>query len=396
MHRVILIALVLSIAACRGSSVPEAPQTQAPPATPAARVSTQHLRTQGTTFARADGSVFEWRGISAFALIERIASGRSAEAEGYLAWAASQKITVVRVLVMAQHLFKLSPEQGRASLPRLLEMAAAHGLHVEIVALADTAGASINFEQHIKDVGAIAARHANALVEVANEPGHPTQDAKLHQAASLESLAAFVPEQVPVALGSAEYGDAFAGGDYATFHFPRDTSDDGWGHVRKLAEGASLVERWRKPVVSDEPIGAGEHFVAGRRDDDPRRFAAAALLTRFAGLQPTFHYEGGLLARRPAEREQAAFDAWSKALDAFTEARVPAAVRFLRGDEIKSVADVSGARTTFARSGEREAWLLILDPVEDSSHTVRWVAPWRGEGEWKVPGVRLVHAIRQQ
>ena len=396
MHRVILIALVLSIAACRGSSVPEAPQSQAPPATPAARVSPQHLRTQGTTFVRADGSVFEWRGISAFALIEQIASGRSAEAESYLAWAASQKITVVRVLVMAQHLFKLSPEQGRASLPRLLEMAAAHGLHVEIVALADTAGASINFEQHIKDVGAIAARHANALVEIANEPGHPTQDAKLHQAAPLESLAALVPEQVPVALGSAEYGDAFAGGDYATIHFPRDTGDDGWGHVRKLAEGASLVERWRKPVVSDEPIGAGEHFVAGRRDDDPRRFAAAALLTRFAGLQPTFHYEGGLLAKRPTGREQAAFDAWSKALDAFTEARVPADGRFLRGDAMKSVADVSGARTTFARSGDREAWLLILDPVEDSSHTVRWVAPWRGEGEWKVPGVQLVRAIRQQ
>lgn len=395
MHRVILIALVLSIAACRGSSVPEAPLSQAPQATPAARVS-PHLRTQRTAFARADGSVFEWRGISAFALIEQIASGRSAEAESYLAWAANQKITVVRVLVMAQHLFKLSPEQGRASLPRLLEMAAAHGLHVEIVALADTAGASINFEQHIKDVGAIAARHANALVEIANEPGHPTQDAKLHQAATLESLAALVPEQVPVALGSAEYGDAFAGGDYATFHFPRDTGDDGWGHVQKLAEGASLVERWRKPVVSDEPIGAGEHFVAGRRDDDPRRFAAAGLLTRVAGLQPTFHYEGGLLARRPTGREQAAFDAWSKALDVFTEARVPADGRFLRGDEIKPVADVSGARTTFARSGDREAWLLILDPVEDSSHAVTWVAPWRGEGEWKVPGVRLVRAIRQQ
>jgi hypothetical protein len=399
--RVILFVLVLSIAACSRSGSSEAPPSQSSPATPALRASTQHLRIQGTTFVRADGSPFEWRGISAFALIEQIATGRSAAAETYLAWAASQKITVVRVLVMAQHLFKLSPEQGRASLPRLLEMADTFGLHVEIVALADTAGTSMEFEQHVKDVGAIAARHGNALVEIANEPGHPTQDARLHQAATLKSLAALVPEQVPVALGSAEYGDEFAGGDYATFHFPRDTSDDGWGHVRKLADGAAFVERWAKPVVSDEPIGAGERFVAGRRDDDSRRFGAAALLTRFAGMYPTFHYENGLLAKQPMGRELDAFNAWRLALDVFTDKGVPTSGRFLRDDEIKAIADVRGARGAFGRSGEREAWLYILDPLDRQdldSLSVTWAEPWHPKGELPMPdaGVRLANAVRKQ
>jgi hypothetical protein len=289
----------------------------------------------------------------------------------------------------------LSPDQGRAALPRLLELAAARRLLVEIVALADTAGVPMDFERHVKEVGAIAARHANALVEIANEPAHPTQDTRLHQADTLRVLAALVPDVVPVALGSAEYGDGFAGGDYVTYHFPRDTGDDGWGHVRKLADGATLVDRWAKPVVSDEPIGAGERFVAGRRDDDPRRFAGAALLTRFAGLHPTFHYEGGLLATRPRGREQESLEAWTRALDLFNDARVPLDGRFLRGDEVGSVADVRGARVTFARASDREAWLLILDPADRNSLSVVWTAPWRQGGEWHVDGARLVRAARQ-
>ena len=53
-----------------------------------------------------------------------IASGKEAEAAAYLDWAKSQDINVVRVLLMAQHLFELTPEAGRAALPKLLDLAA--------------------------------------------------------------------------------------------------------------------------------------------------------------------------------------------------------------------------------------------------------------------------------
>ena len=382
--------LILAILACNSSPQPVR-EPQAVPASASAQPPVQHLRTQGTVFVRPDGSPFEWRGISAFALLEQIAHGRSAEAEAYLTWAASQRVTVVRVLVMAQHLFQLSPADGRTALPRLLELAAARNLHVEIVALADTGSMPVEFEPHVKEVGAVAARYPNSLVEIANEPAHPTQDVKLHRADSLILLASLVPEAVPVAFGSAEYGDDFAAGDYATYHFPRDTGDEGWGHVRKLTSGASLVERWHKPVVSDEPIGAAAQFVAGRRDDDPRRFAAAALMTRFAGLQPTFHYEGGLLAKQPAGRERDALAAWSAALDIFNEARVSSDGTFLADDRVSSIAEVRGARAAVARATDREVWLLILDP--GAAHSVVWKAPWRAEGEWQVPGARVMRAM---
>ena len=35
----------------------------------------------------------------------------------YLAWAAKEELTVLRVLVMAKHLFELSPERGLAATP---------------------------------------------------------------------------------------------------------------------------------------------------------------------------------------------------------------------------------------------------------------------------------------
>ncbi len=80
-----------------------------------------------------------------------------------------------------------------------------------------------------------------------------------------------------------------------------------------LAHGAQLLARWKKPVVSDEPIGSGATFQPGRRDDAPARFRAAALLTRLAGLGATFHYEAGLQARVPEGHELECFNAWNEA-----------------------------------------------------------------------------------
>lgn len=349
------------------------------------------LSIRGTRFHAGDAP-FEWRGITAFALLEQIAHGRGAEAEAYVKWAAAQELTVVRVLTMAKHLFKLTPDEGRAALPRLLEMAATHGLYVEIVALADTAAIPVDLEAHVKAVGAIAGEHSNALIEIANEPGHSTQRRDVHDPRRLLALAKLVPEAIPVALGSAEYDGAFAAGGYATYHFPRDGGEEGWGHVLRLAEGASLVTRWGKPVVNDEPIGAAPQFVAGRRDNDPARFAAAALLSRLAGLYPTFHYDAGLLAKVPTGREFEALNAWIAALR--VGERVPwQETEFLHGKALGTLVRASGARAAFARAGRQEAWILLVDPGPNTS--VEWMPGWQDGGEWDVPGARLLRGRRQ-
>ena len=143
---------------------------------------------------------------------------------------------------------------------------------------------------------------------------HPSQSADVQKPAVLEERSPRAcPREIPVALGSIERGDGFGAGSYITWHAPRESGREGWGHVLALARGRRAARRWKKPVVSDEPIGAGAEVQPGRRDDAPARFRAAALLTRLAGLGATFHYEAGLQARVPEGRELECFNAWNEA-----------------------------------------------------------------------------------
>ena len=310
-----LVAL-LTCSGCADGVQGSGPVERAEPAKPAARAERAEpaqparLRVDGTLFVNADGSRFHWRGITAFRLVEMVAHGREAEATAYLDWAAANGVTVVRVLTMAQHLFELAPDDGVRALPRLLELAGERGIHVEVVALADTLGLEpVAIDAHVAAVGKIAAAHPNALVEIANEPFHPTQHASLHDRATLSRLATLVPDEVVVAFGS-DAPESSGGGDYVTVHMPRGS---GWGHVRALSQGAALVRQYGRPVVSDEPIGVAAEAVGGRRDNSPARLRAAALLTRMTGMHATFHYEGGLQARVPEGVELACFNAWKEA-----------------------------------------------------------------------------------
>ena len=380
--RWIIVCLVCLVAAgCRKADAPSTSPAAPAAASAESAASLPRLTIHGTSFQQSGGS-FQWRGISAFRLLEQIAHGRSADAEAFLDWASSQKLTVVRVLAMAHHLFRLHPDEGRAALPRLLEMAASRGLYVEIVALADTEAVTVDFDAQIKAIGEIAAKYPNTLVEIANEPGHQTQHAGLHLADRVEKLASLIPEPVPVALGSVEYGDGFAAGDYVTTHLPRDPGEDGWGHVRSLATGAELIERWKKPVISDEPIGAAHKYVRGRRDNDPARFRAAALLTRLTGMGSTFHYEGGLQATIPAAEELACFNAWNEAWTL-----LPPGVEQQGRLEVVG----SGSNAEYRRLGDREGWVLMLPPVRDPQP----VAGWKIAESHRLDGVMLVRLIRE-
>jgi hypothetical protein len=264
-----------------------------------------HLRVRDTSFIAPDDTVFRWRGISAFRLLEFVAHGREKEADAYLRWAASKKLNVVRVFAMADGIFQLSPEDGLRALPRLFEMARRHGIYVEIVAFTGTSVIKVDRATFVKAIGAICARHPNALLELANEPGHPTQAKEMHDPAHLQSLLPLVPKQVPLALGSVEYHDGFGAGTYVTWHSPRGSD---W--ARQVEEGAALLRKFKKPVINDEPIGAADAAIPGRRDNDPARFRAAAEAMRRAGLGATFHYEGGIQTRLLTKVETACLDAW--------------------------------------------------------------------------------------
>ncbi len=354
------------------------------------------LRAQGTRFVNPDGSTFQWRGIAAFRLADYVADRQEPRAREFLKWAGTRRLTVVRVFAMLHGFFELPAARGRLAIPRLLDLAAEYGLHVEVVGLTGTAEAGVvEPRRQIRSLGAIAARHDNTLLELANEPYHPTQSADVHRPEYLKDLASLVPQRVAVSLGSIEQGHGFAGGSYVTWHVPRRSSEDGWGHVLAIAEGAGFPGQFGKPVISDEPIGAGPRLQPGRRDDNPDRFRAAALLTRLAGLGATFHYEGGLHARIPEGRELACFNAWNEAWTTLPADIEQRGVFRKAGEEGAAVRgfDRGTALAVFERQDGNRAWVLVVRP--GAGVTLRLVDGWKTTKTYRGGGVEVLTAERQ-
>lgn len=349
------------------------------------------VRVAGTEFVDSDGRPFQWRGITAFRLLEFVAHGREADADRFLAWAHARHLTVARVFAMGRNVMDLPPQDGRAALPRLLELAGRHQMVIEVVALVDTRDVPVDREEHVAALGRIVSQHGNGVLEIANEPVHPTQAQDVQKPDALAALRVRVPSSVPVALGSVERGDGFAAGEYVTWHVPREVSHDGWGHVLAVAQGDAIRRAWRKPLVNDEPIGAGERFEPGRRDNDPARFRAAALLTRLAGLGATFHYEGGLQTTVPAGRALECFNAWNEAwtiLPADIERRGV----FRRAGDGAAVRSFSpaAALAVFERRTDTAAWVLVLKPRAGFSAV--WAPGWKIDRVRRLDGAWIITA----
>ena len=271
------------------------------------------LSARDTRLVCSDGSTFRWRGVTAFALLEQIAHGRRADADAYMRWAQVTGFNLVRVLAVADVLFKLPADEGLRHMPALFEMAARRGLYVEIVALADSERFGMtgpSLREQVAEVGKIAAGHANAVVQVANEHYHPTQSREVQDSAVLAELGRLIPPQVLYTESAAADDTATEPqGAYITRHLSRS------GSPAQMLERVQLLGRLAsktgKPVVNGEPIGAAERDDPGRRLSDPGFFRDLARQTSAAGLAGgTFHCEDGLLARVPGPVQQACARAW--------------------------------------------------------------------------------------
>jgi hypothetical protein len=297
---------------------------------------------------------------------------------------------------MGHNVVSLSPQAGRAALPRLLEIARRHRIVVEVVALADTRDVPVDRGEHVAALGRVISEHGNAVLEIANEPVHPTQAPDVQEPDVLARLRTRVPAAVPVALGSVERGEGFAAGDYVTWHVPRDASHDGWGHVLAIAEGGAISRARRKPVVSDEPIGAGDRLEPGRRDNSPARFRAAALLTRLAGLGATFHYQGGLEGTIPVGRQLECFNAWNSAWTLLPGDIERRGVFRRAGDRGAAVVSYSTDRAlgVFERQTADAAWVVVINPRP--SFAAAWANGWRVSRVRRLDGAWIITARKTQ
>jgi hypothetical protein len=254
---------------------------------------------------------------TAFALIEQVAHRREAEAIAFLDWCMTQRpLNCVRVLVSCWNMFKLSPEEGRAALPRLLQLAGERGLYVEVVAIADThrqEGSEYvenypgyDWSRHVQDVGIICADYTNTLVEIVNEPMQPWQS---FSPAQLQSMSEDIPGEVPFTLGAPDGGNDESTdycsdqASYQTVHADRGRAP--WGNVRHIREQQVMSENINQHVWDDEP---GKEFT-------PAQQFAIGGLARICMIADTFHANGVRYATIPTGEELTWFlarkDGWA-------------------------------------------------------------------------------------
>jgi hypothetical protein len=322
-----------------------------------------------------------------------------AERAAFLRETASLGFNGVRVFSAALPWAGQTPEAARAMLPRLLTEAAAHGLYVFVSALTETRK-GYDAEAHLRAVAGIVAAHDNALLEIANEPWHPTQSDEVNDPVRLLALARrAVPANVPYALGAGHEDEpdlsgryAFAGGAFNTAHLDR--GRDTWNQVRRLREIEAVSAATKTPTFSGEPIGADERMGGAtgtkQRRNDPEFFFALGALSRGFELPTVFHSEAGLQGQLlgPAQRACAqAFIAGWRALDTaellnFVNAKwagSPVEDANFEGGVIRAYSFVAGGR----------GWTVLVGKSGDPA--IRWGSGWRPAGVVaERPGVQVV------
>lgn len=343
----------------------------------------------------ADGTPFRWRGITAFALLDQVADGRERDARAFLRWARARGFNVVRVLGMAHHLFRLTPSEGLKAIPRLLRLAAEADLYVELVVFADTREyPELSLTHHVDAVAAAIAGATNVVVELANENDHRTQVRKLIDPALLVSLRARFPAKLLLSLGSLHGPDdvtnRFPGGDYLTAHLYR--GGEAWQQVGRIPALARMAASANRPVINDEPIGAGERLEPGRRLVDPSAFFAIALLGRMAGIGTTFHCEDCLFARTPGPIQTACAEAFMDGSRLVPDATEVALAPAAGGDGPLATEPVPGAAGVHVASVSSGQWHLVVALGLGPGAAMPWRPGWSATVLRERPGVRVYRA----
>jgi hypothetical protein len=338
------------------------------------------LRACGRALCAA-GEPFDWRGVTAFGLVDLVAENRLDEARAFLDWARDTGFTVVRVLTMLPNggWLDLSPEDGRRALPALAALAAERGLYVQAIALANTGEKSGQFRtdafmrQQVREIARACAAAGNCVLEIANEPYHGSQ-ADLDRPALMKRLQADVPEGLPVAWGAAneDRSTAMAGGTFVVSHLSR--SGPWWQRVARADDLARLAADTGKFVVDNEPIGAAEKPERNRRDSAPDTFFAQGLASRLVGAGATFHCEDCLLARVPGPVQRQCAGAFIAGRRIVPAGERPTAAG-LHGDDAVARLAEGAAGAIVSGVADRRAWVLLLGPLDASA--VSWQNGWR-------------------
>jgi hypothetical protein len=177
-------------------------------------------------------------------------------------------------------------------LPGFLDACSVRGLNV-YVSYVTEAGTGYDLDAHVDRVEGIARGFPVVVLrEVANEPYHQTQGGRLspERCTALASRMAW-----PTGLGAAPDDEShqYAGGAFVPIHLDR--GRDKWNMVRRVREMLQVSLDTDKPALNQEPIGADEQSIPGKREADPAIWYTMGALNRlFVHGSGVFHSQSGL------------------------------------------------------------------------------------------------------
>lgn len=352
------------------------------------------VKVTGKVFRDSTGAIWPYRGVTSFLLFQRYIHGE--DIVPYLNHRREAGANILRVLSTVTWGPLFPSDYTDDQLRAFLTLVHSRGLRVELVALASAQDWSLERQQQhtqrivnvVADVGGI------DLVEVANEPFQ-------NSASPVEVMRKVTrPRGPPVLMAYGDYSVTCATLvqpvlDYLTFHperkdeWPRTAKDenelrDGFG----CGEGVPGFPGTKTPVVADEPMGADEVNLPGRRSNVPDDFYWFAVTSALLGAGGTFHSEAGLLAQEPGTIQAAAegaFFAGMRSVDPvaqtgqYTRGGL-AGVPLAHGDDraLRTFCSIQGAR----------ADCVVIRPAAD------WVAEgingWRIVSQEGPRGTRIV------
>lgn len=271
------------------------------------------LRPAGRRLAASDGPIC-WRYCSGFTLAHLLTT-TPGQAAAYLDWVVARGFTGVRVMLGDLPWAGQTFDSALRGLPLLIDAAARRNLYLSLCCLTDTKNRSqAQCEGHVLAIAVLADASPNCTLELANEIGHPTQASWLTPEWLLR-LGQRLPSTLLWGIGAPlspdEPVDGRFPGESAPLVFSHlSRSRDPWNMVRRVRELYAIAETTGKPVVNNEPIGAGPFDQPGRRSSNPAIFHAMGALNAAFGIQGVFHLDAGLRCTLPSAVETACAQAF--------------------------------------------------------------------------------------
>jgi hypothetical protein len=266
---------------------------------------TGRITINGLVFRDSGGAVWPWRGATCFLLYQLWLIGGPAAVDPVLADYLSLQPgpNTMRVLGMVDSFARLHPQDWPNYYDQLQPFAQYLWSHwqvrFEFVIFADSGDIlpdAGDRERHAQRVVDTLAGEPNVFFEVANEP---SQHSNL-PGGDAEAYDLYLKIRRPGVMVATGAGDGYYAGDFVTVHTPRDS--DQWMRRAKDLLDVRLIAN--VPCVADEPMGAAEQAIDGKRDTEPRNFADYAATAQLEGAGSTFHSDSGILSRplQPVQR----------------------------------------------------------------------------------------------